>query len=121
MAKSGMFLAFSAALLIGCASPLQDRKTPEPIVSEQGHVIGHKDFRPDPRSGEQVAVPVYYTPRHDAAGTVVAYEEPVPEGVVIRAVDGRRIGVRYHDLRSRGSNQNNEGVTVTLPREGAAK
>jgi len=108
MAKSGMFLAFSAALLIGCASPLQDRKTPEPIVSEQGHVIGHKDFRPDPRSGEQVAVPVYYTPRHDAAGTVVAYEEPVP-------------GVRYHDLRSRGSNQNNEGVTVTLPLQSQEK
>ena len=47
---------------------------------------------------------------------MVAYEEPVPEGVVIHALDGRRIGVRYHDLRSRGSNQNNDGVTVTVPR-----
>lgn len=68
-----------------------------------GHVIGHKDFKPDPRSGEQLPVPVYYTPRYDAKGTVIAYEEPVPEG--------------YHDLRSRGTNQNNEGVTVTVPRD----
>ncbi len=121
MATFRKLSAVSAALLIGCASPVAERGAPEPIVNGQGHVIGHQDFRPDPRSGEQVAVPVYYTPRYDAKGDVVAYEEPVPEGVVIRALDGRRIGVRYHDLRSRGTNQNNEGVTVTVPREGAGK
>jgi hypothetical protein len=88
-----------------------------PIVNQQGHVVGHRDLKPDPRSGEPLAVPVYYTPRYDANGTVIAYEEPVPEGVVIRSLDGRRIGVRYHDLRSRGTNQNNEGVTVTVPRD----
>ena len=48
MATVRVLSAFSAALLIGCAAPLADPGAPEPIVNEQGHVIGHK-----------AAVPVY--------------------------------------------------------------
>jgi hypothetical protein len=40
-----------------------------------------------------------------------------PEELAAAAAFGRRIGVRYHDLRSRGTSQNNDGVTVTLPRD----
>ena len=35
-------------------------------------------------------------------------------GVVLRDVNGRRVGVRYNDLRSKGTNPNNDGVTVII-------
>ena len=45
---------------------------------------------------------------------IIAYEEPVHGGTQIRSVDGRKRGLRYTDLRSRGSNAGNEGITVTV-------
>jgi hypothetical protein len=39
-------------------------------------------------------------------------------GVVLRDLTGKRIGSRYVDLRSRGSNARNSGLTIVfLPRE----
>ncbi len=35
-------------------------------------------------------------------------------GAVRRALNVRRVGVRYSDLRSRGTNQNNEGITIII-------
>jgi hypothetical protein len=35
-------------------------------------------------------------------------------GTLLRGLDGRRIGVRYGDLRSRASNPGSEGVTVIV-------
>ena len=63
----------------------------------------------------QVEYVVDYTPRYDAKGELIGYEEPLPEGVQIRGLDGRRLGVRYRDLRGRGMNPAGEGVSVSVP------
>jgi hypothetical protein len=39
-----------------------------------------------------------------------------PSGTVIRNLEGRRIGARYTDLRSRGTNPNAEGVGIIIKR-----
>ena len=105
MLKSTMFLALGASLLIGCAGTPPAQRVSQPITNEQGHVIGHKQ-------GEAV---IYYTPRMDHRGVVVGYEERVPEGAVIRSLDGRKIGVRYSDLRSRSYNANKDGISIMVP------
>jgi hypothetical protein len=59
-----------------------------------------------------------YTPRLDAQGEVVGYEETSAQGgTVLRDVNGRRVGVRYNDLRSRGTNPQGQGVTVIVAPE----
>jgi hypothetical protein len=102
MLKSALFLV---VLLSACASTAPAQRVTQPITNEQGHVIGHKQ-------GEAVT---YYTPRVDQNGVLVGYEERVPEGAVIRNLDGRKIGVRYSDLRSRNYNSNKEGISIVVP------
>jgi hypothetical protein len=58
----------------------------------------------------------YYQPMHDEKGEIVGYQEPTRSGTVIRNLEGRRIGARYTDLRSRGTNPNAEGVGITIRR-----
>jgi hypothetical protein len=84
------------------------------LKNEAGHVIGQKEILRDASTGEQFEHITYFTPRRDAKGTVVGYEEPLPPGVVVRDLQGRRVGVRYTDLRSRGTNARSDGVTVIV-------
>ena len=84
------------------------------IKNDQGHVVGHKDMLRDVRSGEEVEEVTMYLPRLDKSGAIVGYEEPVMRGTVLRGLDGRRVGLRYSDLRSRASNPGGEGVTVIV-------
>jgi hypothetical protein len=50
------------------------------------------------------------------------YEERVPGGTVLRDLNGKKIGGRPVDLRSRSSNPHNKGLTiVVLPREDRAR
>jgi hypothetical protein len=84
------------------------------LKNDQGHVVGQKEMLRDPRTGEQFEQITYFTPRRDEKGAVVGYEEPLPPGVVLRSLDGRRVGVRYTDLRSRGTNPRSDGVTVIV-------
>src|SRR3954468_17925465 len=86
----------------------------QPIKNVEGHVVGQKEMLRDPETGEQYEHVTYFTPRMDAKGIVVAYEEPLPPGVVVRDLQGRRVGVRYSDLRSRGTNPRNDGITVIV-------
>src|SRR5438046_1478358 len=98
-------LVFTVLLLTACASTAPAARVTQPITNEQGHVIGH-------RQGEAVT---YYTPRLDQNGAVVGYEERVPEGAVIRNLAGRKIGVRYSDLRGRNTNANKDGISIMVP------
>src|SRR4051812_17441722 len=88
----------------------------EAIKNVDGHVVGQKEMLRDAETGEQYEHVIYFTPRTDAKGTVVGYEEPLPPGVVLRDLEGRRIGVRYSDLRSRGTNPRSDGVTIIVNR-----
>ena len=86
----------------------------ELLKNADGHVVGQKEMLRDPGTGEQFEQITYFTPRKDEKGAVVGYEEPLPPGVVVRDLQGRRVGVRYSDLRSRGTNPRNDGVTVIV-------
>ena len=100
---------FAVLVLAACASTTAPQSTTRVIRNEQGHVIGHTEVV----KGREVVT--YYKPRFDSSGTVIAYEEPTRDGAVIRSVDGKRIGMRYNDLRSRGSNPASEGISITVP------
>jgi len=104
-------------LCAACSTATEYRYTrggPELIKNEEGHVVGQKEMLRDATTGEQYENIVYFTPRKDESGKIIGYEEPMAPGVVLRDVNGRRIGVRYNDLRSKGTNPNSEGVTVII-------
>ena len=91
----------------------------ELIKNADGHVVGQKEMLRDAETGDQYENVTYFTPRKDESGKIIGYEEPQTAGVVVRDLQGRRIGVRYNDLRSKGTNPGNDGVTViiTKPQE----
>ena len=106
-------------LTAACASrPVEYRYArgagPDLIKNEEGHVVGQKEMLRDATTGEMYENIVYFTPRKDENGKIIGYEEPMAPGTVLRDLNGRRVGVRYSDLRSRGTNQNNEGITVII-------
>ena len=110
-------LFLSASLTAACSTSKEYRYArggPEQIKNEQGHVIGQKELLRDPATGEMYENIVYFTPRRDESGKIIGYEEPLAPGVVLRDLSGRRVGVRYSDLRSQGTNPNNEGITVII-------
>jgi hypothetical protein len=90
----------------------------ETLKNAQGHVIGYKERLCDCTAGEEIDRVVLFTPRLGERGTVVAYEERVKGGAVLRDLTGKRIGNRWVDLRSRGTNARNSGLTIVFrPRE----
>lgn len=108
-------LLAAGAIVAACAPTVEYRHLGiDPLRNDQGHVIGHKETLADPKTGEQFEQVTHYEPMLDANGAVVAYKEPTRGGAVIRSLDGRRIGARYSDLRSRSTNPGNEGITITI-------
>jgi len=107
--------ALALSCLLGACETVEYRIVgTQMIKNDQGHIVGHKDMLRDVRTGEEVEEVTMYVPRVDKSGAIVGYEEPVMRGTVLRGLDGRRIGVRYSDLRSRGWNPGGEGVTVIV-------
>ena len=91
------------------------------LKNDQGHVIGYKERVCDCKAGEEIDRVVLFTPRLGENGNVVAYEERIKGGVVLWDLRGKRVGSRYVDLRSRGSNAHNSGLTIVFrPRESEA-
>jgi hypothetical protein len=86
------------------------------LKNSQGHVIGYKErLNAD---GEEMDRVTLFTPRLSERGNVIAYEERIKGGVVLWDLNGKRIGSRYVDLRSRGSNAGSSGLTIVfMPRE----
>ena len=90
----------------------------ETLKNADGHVIGYVERLCDCGKGEELDRVVLYTPRLGERGKVVAYEERIKGGAILRDVNGKRIGTRYVDLRSRGSNARNSGLTIVfVPRD----
>jgi hypothetical protein len=90
----------------------------ETLRNAQGHVIGYTERLCDCGRGEELDRVVLFVPRLGERGKVVAYEERVKGGAVLRDLSGKRIGHRYVDLRSRGTNARNSGLTIVfVPRE----
>ena len=50
----------------------------------------------------------------DNSGALVGYEEKAKSGSIIRDLEGRIIGGRFADLRSRGTNARNQGLMIVM-------
>jgi hypothetical protein len=100
-----MVLVVAAGLAAGGCTTLTDygsvRK--EAVRNDQGYVIGHKELLRNEQTGEVIAQVSLYTPVLDNAGALIGYEEQARGGSIIRDLEGRSIGGRFSDLRSRKS------------------
>ena len=86
----------------------------ETLKNSQGHVIGYRERLCDCKAGEELDRVVLFTPRLTAAGNVIGYEEKVKNGFQLWDTRGKRVGTRYVDLRSRGTNARNSGLTIVV-------
>lgn len=87
----------------------------ESLRNDQGHVIGYKEMLRNDRTGEVMAQMALFTPVRGERGEVVGYEEQARDGgAVIRDTEGRPIGSRWSDLRSRSTNNKSRGITVVF-------
>jgi hypothetical protein len=109
-------LMLAACFVAGGCTTLTDygsmRK--ESLRNEQGHVIGYKEMLRNDRTGEVIAQVSLYAPLFDHSGAVIGYEEQARDGTIIRDLDGRSIGGRFADLRSRGTNAKNKGLMIVM-------
>jgi hypothetical protein len=110
-----------AALASGCSSVEWKQMSLQPLRNEQGHVIGQKEILCDCRNGERIARLALFEPRFDERGVLVGYEEKVRGGVQLRDLNGRRIGTRFVDVRSRATNPNSKGLTIIVHSQPAAE
>jgi len=102
----------------GCSMIQYQPLGKETLKNAQGHVIGYRERLCDCTAGEELDRVVLFTPRFSERGRVVAYEERVKGGAILRDVNGKRIGNRWIDLRSRATNARNAGLTIVfVPRE----
>jgi len=111
------------ALASGCSSVEWKQVSTQPLRNEQGHVIGQKETLCDCLNGERIARLALFEPRFDEHGALVGYEEKIRGGVQLRDLNGRRIGTRFADHRSRANNPNSKGLTIIVyaqPAERAA-
>ena len=99
-------LIIAACLAIGGCTTMGDFGTSlrkESLKNDQGHVIGYKDMLRNDRTGEVLAQVSLYTPMLGENGEIVGYEEQTRGGAIIRDLNGRAIGNKFSDLRSRKS------------------
>ena len=86
----------------------------ETLKNSQGHVIGYRERLCDCKAGEELDRVVLFTPRLSQAGNVIGYEEKIKNGYQLWDTRGKRVGTRYVDLRSRGTNARNAGLTIVV-------
>ena len=84
------------------------------LRNDQGHIIGTKELLRNEQTGEVVAQVAMFTPLRSESGEIVGYEEQARSGSIIRDLDGNRIGQRFSDLRSRGTNAKGRGLTIVF-------
>jgi hypothetical protein len=106
----------AALLAAGGCSTLSDygsvRK--EAVRNELGYTIGYKEMLRNERTGEVIAQVQFFTPMIDDSGKLVGYEEKAKSGSIIRDLEGRIIGGRFADLRSRGTNARSRGLMIVM-------
>ena len=103
-----------AALASGCSSVEWKQVSLQPLRNAQGHVIGQKETLCDCLNGERIARVALFEPRFDDHGVLVGFEEKMRGGVQLRDLNGRRIGTRFADHRSRANNPNSKGLTIIV-------
>lgn len=112
-------LMVAAALaLVGCAS-VNPQVTPvasstQAVRDAEGNIAGYKQMLRDEQTGEVVAQVKMFTPIRNDGGQLVGYEEQSGEGAIIRDLNGRRVGTRFTDMRSRQTNSKTKGITFIM-------
>jgi hypothetical protein len=86
----------------------------EDLKNSQGHVVGYKDVIRSTATGEELAQIALFVPRTGERGEIIGYEERVRGGSVLRDVNGKRIGGRFVDARSRGTNPQSKGLLIVV-------
>jgi hypothetical protein len=103
MTIKAVFAMLAMCLAAGGCTTLTDygsvRK--ESLRNDQGHVIGYKEMLRNERTGEVIAQVSLFTPLRDDSGALIGYEEQAKGGAIVRDIDGRSIGSKFADLRSR--------------------
>jgi|SRR6185503_13964060 len=112
--KRTMIVAALGLAASGCSVLESKPVAREDLKNTQGHVIGYKDVMRDARTGEELAQIALFVPRVNSRGEVVGYEERVRGGSVLRDLNGKKIGGRFVDVRSRGSNPGNSGLMIVV-------
>ena len=107
-------ILLSLAVAAGGCSTLDYKPSgQQALKNAQGHVIGHREYLRG-AGGEEIDRVVLYRPLLGERGNVVAYEERIKGGVLLHDLNGKRIGNRFVDLRSRGTNARNNGLTIVF-------
>jgi hypothetical protein len=110
--------AFIAALTLaaggGCSIMETKPVAREDLKNAQGHVIGYKELMRDPSTGEELAQIALFVPRYGPRGEILGYEERVRGGSVLRDVNGKRIGGRWLDVRTRATNPQSKGLLIVV-------
>ena len=114
LVKRTMIIAALGLAASGCSVLESKPVAREDLKNAQGHVIGYKDVMRDARTGEELAQIALFVPRVNSRGEVVGYEERVRGGSVLRDLNGKKIGGRFVDVRSRGSNPGNSGLMIVV-------
>jgi len=109
-------LLIVAGLALGGCSTLTELSSmrKEYLHNEQGNVIGYKEMLRNEQTGEVVAQVELFTPLRDSSGNLIGYEEKAKGGSIVRDFEGRAIGGRFTDLRSRGTNARSRGLLVVF-------
>jgi len=120
--KVGAILILAlAAAATGCAAIDTRTVMHEDLKNTRGHVIGYKEVMRDSGTGEELSQIALFVPRLNSRGEVIGYEELVRGGSVMRDLNGKRIGGRFEDLRSRGANVRNRGITIVVVSKAATR
>ena len=111
-------LILALGLAAGGCSVMEQSKSSaavgrEDLKNAQGHVVGYKDVMRDADTGEEITQISLFVPRIETGG-IVGYEERVRGGTVLRDLNGRRMGGRFIDSRSRGTNPQSKGLLIVV-------
>ena len=108
-------LVLALGLAAGACTVIETKPVArEDLRNAQGHVIGYKELMRDERTGEELAQIALFVPRLGERGEIVGYEELVRGGTVLHDLNGKRIGGRWLDVRSRGTNPQNKGLLIMV-------
>ena len=110
--KTTLILALGLAAG-GCSIMESKPLAREDLKNGQGHVVGYKDVIRT-STGEEIAQIALFVPRTGERGEIIGYEERVRGGSVLRDLNGKRIGGRFVDARSRGTNPQSRGLLIVV-------
>ena len=112
--RTALIAALALAAGGGCSTMEMKPVAREDLRNAHGHVIGYKELLRDARTGEELAQIALFVPRYSERGDIVGYEERVRGGSVLRDVNGKRIGARWLDVRSRATNPQSKGLLIVV-------